>query len=167
LVAELGSLTEPLQRFRIVFGDAPTAFEFAADSRSSADSLAPAENMMNVPLSGSTLASPRVPPIPPALAVDERIVTASVENIEADLRAPVAHLIEQGCEREAGALEHFFFARRHARHVARQKEVLSVDLHAMTGEKYRRVVARLQAIEEKLPLAQEVGPSDIVAFCTS
>ena len=28
----------------------------------------------------------------------------------------------------------------------------------------RRVVARLQAIEEELPLAQEVGPSDIVGL---
>ena len=74
---------------------------------------------MKVPLGGSTLASPRVPPIPLRLAVHERIVTASVENIKADLRVPVAHLIKQGCEREAGALEHFFLARRHARHVAR------------------------------------------------
>ena len=100
----------------------------------------------------------------PALAVDERIVAASVENIEADLRVPVAHLVEQGCEREARALEHFFLARRHARHVARQEEVLPVDLHAMTREKHRRLIARLQAIEEKLPLAQEVGPSDIVGL---
>ena len=76
----------------------------------------------------------------------------------------VAHLIEQCGEREAGGLEHFFLARRDARHVARQQEVLPVDLNAVTREIDRRLIARLQAIEEKLPLAQEVEPSDIVGL---
>ena len=64
----------------------------------------------------------------------------------------------------AGGLEHFFLARRDARHVARQQEVLPVDLNAVTREIDRRLIARLQAIEEKLPLAQEVEPSDIVGL---
>lgn len=34
----------------------------------------------------------------------------------------------------------------------------------MTREKHRRLIARLQAVEEKLPLAQEVEPSDIVCL---
>lgn len=54
-----------------------------------------------MPLGGSTLASPRVPPMAPALAIEERIVAASVKNIEADLRVAVTHLIEQCGERQA------------------------------------------------------------------
>ena len=34
----------------------------------------------------------------------------------------------------------------------------------MTGEKHRSFVARVQPIEKELPLAQEVGPSDIVGL---
>jgi hypothetical protein len=46
-------------------------------------------------------------------------------------------------------------------HIARQQEVLPVDLNAVTREIDRSLIAGLLAIEEKLPLALEIEPSDV------
>jgi hypothetical protein len=74
----------------------------------------------------STLASPRVPPIPLPVPSTKRL------------------------SRQASRT-----------HIARQQEVLPVDLNAVTREIDRSLIAGLLAIEEKLPLALEIEPSDV------
>jgi hypothetical protein len=79
------------------------------------------------------------------------------------LRLPFAGLLQKTVQRQCRRFQHLLFPRRNSWYVGRQQEVEAADLDTVTREEKRSLIARLDAVQEMLPLPQEILLLNIIA----